>query len=367
VRQHLNRLEFSDTFDNLEHQRRLLRLLIEQRLAGRQDQLSQSEIVGMKMVGRPGKNQRQELLFPDEQAVRTHIGRLRKSLLVYYKYEGASEPIQIDIPKRKYIATFSGPAEHSPGPRLDLAGAGTSQCSFSQSDYQSSELLNKSAVNFYKSGQYAEAEPILQRVLAIREESLGPDHPDTATSLNNLAMLYEKQGRHREALPLLERALAICERTLGPEHPDTLISLNNLAIGFISHARYNDAIPIMERALAIRERSLGPNHPDTACSLNNLAMLYEKLGQYRDAVPVLQRAIAIREQSLGREHPDTATSLNNLAMVYKKLAMFTEAAELSQRALAICEKVLGSEHPETVIVRSNYADLVQEHAPAAPE
>jgi hypothetical protein len=54
-------------------------------------------------------------------------------------------------------------------------------------------------------------------------------------------------------------------------------------------------------------------------------------------------------------------------MVYKKLAMFTEAAELSQRALAICEKVLGSEHPETVIVRSNYADLVQEHAPAAPE
>jgi tetratricopeptide (TPR) repeat protein len=95
--------------------------------------------------------------------------------------------------------------------------------------------------------------------------------------------------------------------------------------------------------------------------------LYEKLGQYRDAVPVLQRAIAIREQSLGREHPDTATSLNNLAMVYKKLAMFTEAAELAQRALAICEKVLGSEHPETVIVRSNYADLVQEHAPAAPE
>jgi Tetratricopeptide repeat len=29
-----------------------------------------------------------------------------------------------------------------------------------------------------------------QRTLAIREQQLGPDHPDTATSLNNLANLY---------------------------------------------------------------------------------------------------------------------------------------------------------------------------------
>ena len=38
-------------------------------------------------------------------------------------------------------------------------------------------------------GQYAEAEPLYQRALAIWEQQLGTDHPDTATSLNNLAAL----------------------------------------------------------------------------------------------------------------------------------------------------------------------------------
>ena len=39
-------------------------------------------------------------------------------------------------------------------------------------------------------GDYAKAEPLYRRALAIREKALGPEHPDTATSLNNLAGLY---------------------------------------------------------------------------------------------------------------------------------------------------------------------------------
>jgi Tetratricopeptide repeat len=39
-------------------------------------------------------------------------------------------------------------------------------------------------------GQYAKAEPLYQRPLAIREKALGPEHPDVAASLNNLAWLY---------------------------------------------------------------------------------------------------------------------------------------------------------------------------------
>ena len=37
-------------------------------------------------------------------------------------------------------------------------------------------------------GKYAEAGPLYERSLAIREKVLGPDHPDVATSLNNLAI-----------------------------------------------------------------------------------------------------------------------------------------------------------------------------------
>ena len=78
-------------------------------------------------------------------------------------------------------------------------------------------------------GRHEQALPLYQRALAIREKALGPDHPDTATSLNNLAGLYQAMGRHEQALPLYQRALAMMRKTLGPDHPDTATSLNNLA------------------------------------------------------------------------------------------------------------------------------------------
>jgi hypothetical protein len=57
--------------------------------------------------------------------------------------------------------------------------------------------------------------------LAIREDALGPEHPDTATALNNLANLFRDQGDYAETRPLLECALAILEKARGPWHPDT--------------------------------------------------------------------------------------------------------------------------------------------------
>ncbi len=78
-------------------------------------------------------------------------------------------------------------------------------------------------------GQYAEAEPLYKRSLAIWEKALGPDHPDVALSLNNLALLYRTQGQYAEAEPLYKRSLAIWEKALGPDHPNVATSLNNLA------------------------------------------------------------------------------------------------------------------------------------------
>ena len=76
---------------------------------------------------------------------------------------------------------------------------------------------------YEKQGRYAEAEPPCKRALAIREKTLGPDHPDTAQSLNTLAEVYGEQGQYAEATRLLKRALAIHEKTLGPDHPITTL------------------------------------------------------------------------------------------------------------------------------------------------
>jgi tetratricopeptide (TPR) repeat protein len=51
----------------------------------------------------------------------------------------------------------------------------------------------------------------LDRALDISEKALGPHHPAVATSLNNLAALYQAQGAYAQAEPLLDRALDIRE------------------------------------------------------------------------------------------------------------------------------------------------------------
>src|SRR4029077_6667255 len=44
--------------------------------------------------------------------------------------------------------------------------------------------LNQQVIQLYNQGRFSEALPLAQRALAMREEALGPDHPDVATSLN---------------------------------------------------------------------------------------------------------------------------------------------------------------------------------------
>jgi hypothetical protein len=45
---------------------------------------------------------------------------------------------------------------------------------------------------------------------------------------NNLALLYNSWGRYADAEPLYQRALAIREKALGPDHPNTALVVGNL-------------------------------------------------------------------------------------------------------------------------------------------
>jgi hypothetical protein len=117
-----------------------------------------------------------------------------------------------------------------------------------------SSLLSKAGYFLQVHGQYPEAEPLMQRVLAIDEQALGPDDPDLAIDLNNLAMLYRDLGRYAEAEPLMQRVLAIDEKALGPDHPDVATDLNNLASLYQAQGRYAEAEPLQQRARAIREK-----------------------------------------------------------------------------------------------------------------
>ena len=183
-------------------------------------------------------------------------------------------------------------------------------------------------------GEYAKAESLYQEALRIRQKVLGPEHPDTATSLQNLAGLYETVGDYAKAEPLLLEALRIQQKVLGPEHPDTASSLDSLAMLYDKMGNYAKAEPLLTEALRIQRKVLGPEHPDTAKSLNNLASLYDKMGNYAKAEPLFREALRIWQKVLGPEHPDTATSLQNLALLEFDLGRIDEATTLARQASA---------------------------------
>ncbi len=73
-----------------------------------------------------------------------------------------------------------------------------------------------------------------------------------ATSLNNLAELYRAQGNYAEAEPLYRRSLAILAKVLGPEHPDVATTLENYAALLRATGRSDGAAELEGRANAIR-------------------------------------------------------------------------------------------------------------------
>ncbi|HZL70244.1 MAG TPA: tetratricopeptide repeat protein [Candidatus Limnocylindrales bacterium] len=223
-------------------------------------------------------------------------------------------------------------------------------------------VLNNTALSLDFAGDYAAAEPLFRRALAIDDKALGPEHPDVARDLSNLAELLYHKGEYPAAEPLFRRALAIDEKALGPDNPDVAIRLNNLGLLLKSEGNYSAAEPLYQQALAIWERELGPDHPDVATALNNLAVLLWTEGNNTAAEPLYRRALAINEKVLGPGHPNVASGLNNLAILLEAKGEYTAAEQLFRRALVIDEKALGPDHPTTRLHQKNLNELLQKMA-----
>jgi CHAT domain-containing protein/Tfp pilus assembly protein PilF len=209
----------------------------------------------------------------------------------------------------------------------------------------------------YHQHDYAKAQELFKRALAIREKNLGPQHQGTADALQNLAHTYRNMGDYSKAQELYERSLAIYEKVLGLQNPETDDIINLLANTYVNLGSYVKAKELHQRSLAIREKTLGPNHVGTMASLNNLALVYGYIGDYAKARELSERVLAIREKVQGPRHPDTAVALNNLAMTYISMGDYSKARELSERSLAIREKVQGDKHIETAMARDFLAGI----------
>ena len=155
------------------------------------------------------------------------------------------------------------------------------------------EKVSNAGMKAFQEGRYSKAEKHLTAALE-EAEKFGEQDPRLATSLDNLAFLFHNQRIYGEAEPLLQRSLAIREKSLGPDHPDVARSLYRLAQFYWVENKFNDAEPLVQRSLAIVEKDLGLDHPRVAELLDHYADLLRKMDRDAEAEKMEARAKAIR-------------------------------------------------------------------------
>jgi tetratricopeptide (TPR) repeat protein len=158
-------------------------------------------------------------------------------------------------------------------------------------------------------------------VPAQKDEGAAPvAQADKAAALAEAADALLRAGNYSEASPLAQQVLAIREKQLGPDDPGVVYAINRLAGAYTGQGRYRDAEPLYRRALAIREKTLGPNDPRVAIALSPLGWVLNNLGDRdADAELVLGRAQAILQQAPGQYPPERlAFVLKNLGDVFSR-------------------------------------------------
>ena len=218
-------------------------------------------------------------------------------------------------------------------------------------------VRNNLAAAYRSIGRFGEAIELFEQVLAESEQVLGADHPDMLTVRNNLADAYRSVGHFGEAIELFEQVLAERERVWGADHPDTLTVRNNLALAYLSVGRFGEAIDAWEELLLECQRVLGADHPYTLTVRNNLAGAYESVGRLGEAIELFEQVLAERERVLGADHPDTLNTRNNLAVAYDSVGRLAEVIDALEKLLPDCQRVLGADHPDTLNTRNNLASV----------
>ena len=205
--------------------------------------------------------------------------------------------------------------------------------------------LIEKADGLKEAGKAAEAIPLVEEALTIRNRFLRDNDARTAKWLNFLGQLQKYQGNYARAETLYGETLAIRKKILGENHPDYAVSLHNLAGVYREKGEYARAEPLLRQALEIEKKALGENHCYYAGTLNSLALLYEVEGDYARAEPLYRQALEIRKKVLGENHPDYAESLNNLAALYEAQGDYVAGRAAVSPGLGDPEEGPGREPP----------------------
>ncbi|MBZ0188341.1 MAG: tetratricopeptide repeat protein, partial [Candidatus Obscuribacterales bacterium] len=178
------------------------------------------------------------------------------------------------------------------------------------------------------------AEPLYLRAHAIREKSLGLNHPDVTIGLNNLGVFYDLNNNRDLSEKYYRRALESMESLEGDSRFAFPGIISNLAGIYKDQNRYKEAEDLFARAKSVAEKKLGLDHPEVANLYRNQGALYAQEGRYQDAIDSKLKAVSIKEKALGAEHRSLSPILYEISALYFYLDKAAEVESYLKRALS---------------------------------
>ena len=218
-------------------------------------------------------------------------------------------------------------------------------------------VLNQAAFNLLRAGDYSRAKLVAERAIAIYE-GVPASEEGAGQAYRVLAQILTEFGDQSGAARAEARALALIEKHAGPDDvrvADLLITIGNSAK---DQSRLEQARGSFERAGAIYSKRLGPRNTRVGGALDSLAQTLLLMKRYEPAREVFRRALSIQSEALGPRSAWAGNLIQGLAKVAAATGDYAEAKRLYQQNLDIWREQLGPTHPFTVVSLTNFADVL---------
>lgn len=240
-----------------------------------------------------------------------------------------------------------------------------------------------------------EARQTLSEALALREDELGPDHPETRAVVIQLAAARYLSGDREQAISLVSDLLARTERLEGrdsaayveatlalapyeSEHVDNAAAVARLSellarhvaihgaqtselsenalvhraaiqaqlgVSLLRAARYGEAQPLLESAVATQEQVHGVLDQRTMESRKNLAFSLRMLGRRPESTEQFERLLVAERALYQTAHWRIAYTLGHLANLASDDGNYVRAIELWQASETEMRDAAGDDHP----------------------
>jgi tetratricopeptide (TPR) repeat protein len=204
--------------------------------------------------------------------------------------------------------------------------------------------------------RFQEAQDYATRVLALRRESFGSYHPQTAVALNNLGLCCYYSGNINQGINFIQESLIIREKILGRDNELTLQTRVNIA-GILKNSDINSAEEQINLALLLMTKK----SPLMSSALEVKGMILNNTGRIELAVDCFQKSLVLNRVFHGDIHPYTKISYRELGKIFLKMKKIQKAKIYFKKALNIDIKIYGQEDVNTAMSLNNLGNVFQEN------